>query len=176
MERLQSRAPVLCRIPGAAVLALAVTLAAGCGDDAADEPIPEIPTVEWERGEALVLSQNDTIPLDVEIAETNEQRSYGLMHRDSLAQNAGMIFLYDSPQPAEGSFWMFNTRIPLDIAFLDAEGNIVSIRQMEPCTSPYPQWCRSYESGVPFESALEMNAGWFAQNGVEVGDRVILTR
>jgi len=128
--------------------------------------------VEWATGTIQIKTESDTIPVQVEIAETDEQRAYGLMHRTSLPQSAGMLFVYDRVQPGEAGFWMFNTRIPLDIAFLDSEGTIVSIRQMEPCTSPYPQWCPSYEAGAPFQYALEMNLGWFQRQGVGIGDRV----
>jgi uncharacterized protein len=155
--------------------ALALFLAAGCGDrepepGAGDAP----PPVQWERGEIAVISATDSIPLQVEIAQTDEQRAYGLMNRTSLPEQAGMLFRYDALQPAEGSFWMFNTRIPLDIAFIGPEGSIVSIRQMEPCASPYPQWCPSYEAGAPFQYALEVNLGWFERHGVGIGDRITL--
>jgi uncharacterized protein len=147
----------------------------GCGDrDEVEDTSPLLPTVTWDTGEVRVQTTEDTIPVRVEIAATDEQRAVGLMHRTSLPENAGMLFVYDTLQPPEGSFWMFNTRIPLDIAFLDADGVIVSIRQMEPCASPYPQWCPSYEAGAAFQYALEMNLGWFQRQGAGVGDRIVL--
>jgi uncharacterized protein len=163
------------RFPGLVLLAGLVLGVGACGDsEEAAAPAAVPPPVTWEREEIRVLTAADTLPIQVEIAENDEQRAYGLMNRNSLPASSGMLFVYDQPQPAEGSFWMFNTRIPLDIAFLDADGSIVSIRQMEPCASPYPQWCPSYESGAPFQYALEMNLGWFEQNRVGVGDRVVL--
>lgn len=155
------------------MLGLIGIVAAACDDRQGgmeEEAVP--PAVTWERAEAQVETETDTIPIQVEIAATDEQRAFGLMNRDSLPESEGMLFVYDTIQPAEGSFWMFNTRIPLDIAFLDENGTIVSIRQMEPCASPYPQWCPSYESGAPFQYALEMQLGWFEERGVGVGDRV----
>lgn len=119
---------------------------------------------------------DDTVRIPIEIAETEAQRAFGLMRRPSLPADAGMLFVYPQEQPPEGSFWMFNTLIPLDIAFIGADGTIGSIVPMEPCTSPYPQWCPGYTAGVPFRSALEVNRGYFARQGIEVGDRVVLER
>lgn len=132
-------------------------------------------TVEFETGTALLISEEgDTVPLDVEIAESPQQRALGLMHRSSLAPDAGMVFLFPEEQPAEEVFWMYNTLIPLSIAFVDQQGRIGSIRHMEPCTSPFPQYCANYAAGVPFTSALEVNQGFFEQNNFGVGDRVVL--
>ncbi len=162
-------------IRGAVALLVATFLISACGDrspDPAADAAP--PAVTWERDTITIRTASDTVAIEVEIAQTDEQRAYGLMNRTSLPETAGMLFVYDTPQPAEGSFWMFNTRIPLDIAFLDEQGTIVSIRQMEPCASPYPQWCPSYEAGAPFRFALEVNLGWFQRHGVGVGDRIDL--
>ena len=63
---------------------------------------------------------------------------------------------------------MFNTLIPLDIAFIGEDGTIGNIVPMEPCTSPYPQWCPGYTAGVPFRTALEVNRGYFAERGIGV--------
>jgi uncharacterized protein len=147
----------------------------GCGDRGEVEDTSALlPAVTWDTAEVRIETAEDTIPIRVEVAANDEQRAVGLMHRTSLPEDSGMLFVYDSLQPPEGSFWMFNTRIPLDIAFLDADGVIVSIRQMEPCASPYPQWCPSYEAGAAFQYALEMNLGWFQRKGAGIGDRVVL--
>jgi uncharacterized protein len=156
--------------------ATGLLLLAGCGDrDESRAAVPP-PPVHWDRAAALVASAGDTVRIQVEVAETDEQRAYGLMSRDHLPEDAGMIFLHEREQPAEAAFWMFNTRIPLDIAYLDAGGRIVSIVQMQPCTSPYPQYCPTYPSGAPFQAALEMNLGWFERHGFRVGDQVTLLR
>ncbi|CAN5790862.1 hypothetical protein BH23GEM6_BH23GEM6_01500 [soil metagenome] len=158
-----------------AVAASLFLLLVGCGDRDSAGASDAIPSpVEWDTGTVQIQTRTETIPVQVEIAETDEQRAYGLMHRTSLPESAGMLFVYDSVQPGEAGFWMFNTRIPLDIAFIDSDGTIVSIRQMEPCTSPSPQWCPSYEAGSPFQYALEMNHGWFERHGVGLGDRVVV--
>lgn len=131
--------------------------------------------VEFGTGTAVLISQQgDTLPIGVEIAESPQQRALGLMHRSSLASDSGMVFLFPEEQPPEEVFWMYNTLIPLSIAFIDAQGRIGSIRHMEPCTSPFPQYCANYAAGVPFNSALEVNQGFFEQNNLGVGDRVIL--
>lgn len=100
----------------------------------------------------------------VEVADDEAERKRGLMHRDSLPEDRGMLFVY--PEERTLSFWMRNTNIPLDIAFLDRRGTIVDIQSMDAQTD------RLYESRQPAMYALEMNRGWFGDHGVEVGDRV----
>ncbi len=104
----------------------------------------------------------DGTPVDVELATDGEQRAQGLMHRDSLPADDGMLFVY--PDEAPRSFWMKDTRIPLSIAYADGKGRIVAIADMAPFDkTPVP-------SLYPATYALEMNKGWFAGHGVEVGD------
>jgi uncharacterized protein len=153
------------------LLALAAT---GC-ERAEPLPDPEI-AVTFGTGTVVIETGEESHTLDVEIAETDQQRRVGLMRRPSLPEEAGMIFLFEEEQPPEGVFWMFNTLIPLSIAFIGADGTIGSIREMEPCLSPYPQWCPNYAAGVPYVSALEVNSGYFATRGIGVGDRVSLVR
>ncbi len=103
-------------------------------------------------------------PIKAEIAATPELRARGLMNRESLPADRGMLFIY--PDEAPRAFWMKNTQIPLDIAFADKDGGIVRIATMKPFdTSSTP-------SLYPAKYALEMNKGWFAANGVVVGDRI----
>lgn len=104
------------------------------------------------------------VPISVEIADTPALRERGLMQRDSLPDDAGMLFVYADEQVR--SFWMRNTKIPLDIAFIDRNGSIVSIEQMQPQTDA------NTVSSSPAMYALEMNQGWFEANGVGVGDRL----
>lgn len=149
-----------------------LVLTAGC--DRAAEPVAEIVEIEFATGAVTIEAEDTVYGLRVEIAQSPAQRAQGLMRRTSLDEDAGMIFLFDEEQPADGVFWMFNTLIPLSIAFLDSGGAIVSIRDMEPCTSPYPQWCPTYESGMPFHAALEVSRGYFEARGIGLGDRVAL--
>ncbi|MGH8504161.1 MAG: DUF192 domain-containing protein [Gammaproteobacteria bacterium] len=119
-----------------------------------------------------IRTRDKTIPLAVEIAATADQRATGLMGRARLAPNAGMLFLYPGSQPPESGFWMYRTRIPLDIAFLETNGRIVAIDTMAPCASANPSRCPPYLAGVEYSGALEVNKGFYARHDVEVGDRV----
>lgn len=114
--------------------------------------------------------------VDAEVAETPEQRTHGLMERTLLEPDAGMVFLFDEPQGPDDGFWMYRTRIPLDIAFFDETGRIVAIRTMKPCESPYPRVCPTYAPGAAYVGALEMNRAWFGEHAVVVGDRIIIDR
>lgn len=102
--------------------------------------------------------------LRVEVADDGEERALGLMYRDRLPEDQGMLFVY--PELDERNFWMKNTRIPLSIAFLADDGTIVHIADMQ------PQSLALTPSTQPVRYALEVNQGWFAQHGVQVGDRV----
>ncbi|MDQ3604602.1 MAG: DUF192 domain-containing protein, partial [Gemmatimonadota bacterium] len=70
----------------------------------------------------------------------------------------------------------YRTYLPLSIAFLDAEGSISAIRDMEPCSSRLSFLCPSYRAGVPYHAALEVNRGYFGRRGIRAGHRVILRR
>lgn len=122
---------------------------------------------------ACFASQHNSIPVLLEIARTPAQRRHGLMERESLDSHAGMLFVYPEFRPPEHGFWMYNTRIPLDIAYLDDKGRIVSIRTMEPCPSEQGSQCPSYPAGTRFIQAVEMNAGFFSGNGIGVGDQLV---
>ena len=98
----------------------------------------------------------------VELAITHETRQYGLMMRDSMPTNSGMLFVYPDVKPR--SFWMKDTRIPLSIAFADADGKIVKIADMKPFVT------QGTKSLYPAKYALEMNKGWFDTNNVKKGD------
>jgi uncharacterized membrane protein (UPF0127 family) len=162
--------------PRTLIVSLFAVLFAACGEDAPPpEPI-DFPPMSFETGIARIETESDTFVVNVQIAESDDQRRVGLMRRESLAADSGMIFVFPREQPADGVFWMFQTLVPLSIAFLDADGRIGSIRDMEPCPSPYPQYCPNYEARVPFTAALEVNRGYFDRQGIGVGDRVVLVR
>jgi uncharacterized protein len=127
-------------------------------------------TIPEETGPVvLIQTAAGEVAVPVEVADSQEEREVGLMNRESLPPDAGMIFLFDDD--TQGGFWMKNTLIPLSIAFADADGTIVSILDMEPCEADP---CEIYDPGVPYRSALEVNQGAFADWGVEVGDRLTL--
>lgn len=100
----------------------------------------------------------------VEVARTPEARAKGLMGRKHLGKDEGMLFVFE--EEGYHSFWMKNTLIPLSIAFIDREGRIVKIVDMEPLS------LTSHTPSQPILYALEMNRGWFSRNGVRVGDVV----
>lgn len=111
-------------------------------------------------------------PLQVELADSQAQRARGLMQREQLGEYEGMLFRYPAVQPPSSGFWMYQTLIPLDIAYLNERGEIVKTFTMMPCGSDNPNQCRSYVSGKAFQYALEMNAGFFAEHDIRMGDRV----
>ena len=99
-----------------------------------------------------------------EVAVTEQARLRGLMFRDSLAKNSGMLFAY--PHPEVSAMWMKNTKIPLSVAFIDAGGRILNIAEMEPLSE------EPHASAGAAAYALEMNLGWFRKNGIKAGDRI----
>jgi uncharacterized membrane protein (UPF0127 family) len=141
---------------------LATTVAASCGD-VEDGPERETETLVFETRDA-------SVPLEVEIADSPEERATGLMNRSSLPEDRGMAFRFE--EPTTSGFWMKDTLIPLSIAFWDEEERIVDILDMEPCPS---EPCPTYGPDVPYVGAVEVNVGWFERNGVRVGDRVELS-
>ena len=139
------------------------------------EPEPEpAPLMTFDTARVRIVSRTDTIPLVVELARTAEQRTMGLMERTQLADSAGMLFLYGDLQPETAGFWMFRTKIPLDIAFVDSAGVIRSIKNMVPCQTATAVNCPTYQPGVKYRAALEVAAGFFQRRNVALGDRVLL--
>lgn len=102
--------------------------------------------------------------LRVELADSPETRRTGLMNRRRMADDQGMLFIFDSPSPQ--AMWMKNTYLPLSVAFVDAQGRIVNIEDMEPHTED------AHASTGPVLYAIEMNRGWFARRGIRAGDKV----
>ncbi|MDN6180440.1 MAG: DUF192 domain-containing protein [Halomonas subglaciescola] len=125
-----------------------------------------------ERITAVIHTARGPQRLDVEVAKTPAQREQGLMARDALGADSGMLFVYDRRQSKRRAFWMYRTRIPLDIAFIDSEGRIVDLRTMEPCLSENSTRCPAYAPGSAYHAALEVNAGYFAERGISTGDCV----
>jgi hypothetical protein len=104
------------------------------------------------------------IKINVQIATSSQEKSRGLCCRDSLPKNSGMLFVYD--QPGNYQFWMKDTRIPLDIYWLDSSKKIVHIaHSVQP--SSYP---KSFGTAVPSKYVLETNAGFAARNHITVGN------
>jgi len=107
------------------------------------------------------------IELQLQLALIQSEQSKGLMHRDSMPADHGMLFLFKQPEPR--AFWMRNTRIPLDIGYFDASGRLLEIHSLYPYD----------ENSVPSRSqevliAVETNRGWFAQNKMMPGAQIDL--
>jgi uncharacterized protein len=102
--------------------------------------------------------------LKVEVAAADEQRMQGLMYREKLGREDGMLFIFD--EPAYQAMWMKNTLIPLSVAFVDAQGRILNILDME------PQTLDTHMSAGPSTYAIETNKGWFAGKKIKAGDVV----
>jgi len=144
----------------ALILALFLT-ACGKGEN---QQAASAKSVDEQRSNNLSI-KIEGISLEVEIVQDIESRQLGLMYREELAENLGMLFVFESTQVL--SFWMRNTFIPLDIAFIDAAGVIVDIQRMEPLDES-----KQYISAASALYALEVNAGWFEKNGVKRGSKV----
>jgi uncharacterized membrane protein (UPF0127 family) len=179
----------------ATLLLASLLLAAGCGGEEAEVPeenAPDdtapagtvldentqagtsaetnAPTAEPDTSQAYALnivnSFGERFEVEVEISDSPEEQARGLMERTRLAENAGMLFVFEQEQTLP--FNMRNTLIPLSIAFIDAEGVIIDIQDMQPLTDG------PYVSALPAQYALEVNQGFFLNRGIGVGDVVEL--
>jgi uncharacterized membrane protein (UPF0127 family) len=114
----------------------------------------------------ITNSAGEQVEVPVEIAATDAERERGLMERTALAEDAGMLFVFDREQQL--SFWMKDTLIPLSIAYINESGRIVDIQDMQPLDeTPHP-------STEPAKYALEVNQDFFNEHGIEVGNKVSL--
>ncbi len=135
-----------------------------CFDEEKCKPIPEGHKVRKD-GELVKCESFMMIPLNVEIPRNQTEFDMGLMFRESLEQNSGMLFVFEDV--GEKFFHMKDTMIPLDVAFINEEGIVETIKQLHPLnTVPV-----SSDADVLY--ALEVNRGWFAENKVEVGDKIL---
>jgi len=116
---------------------------------------PPLPMVELTAGMHLIHA---------EVADTFATRMNGLMLRQSLGQNAGMLFVFDEDEAH--CMWMKNTLIPLSVAFIDAKGTIVTVLEMQ----PHDETSRC--ATKPARYALEMGKGWFGKRGIKPGARL----
>ncbi|QJR14003.1 DUF192 domain-containing protein [Usitatibacter palustris] len=105
-----------------------------------------------------------THALKVEVVDTDETRSKGLMFRKTMPANDGMLFVFEDV--GYHSMWMKNTYLPLSVAFIDGEGKILNILDMEPLMEI------TYTAAGPARYAIETNKGWFAGKKIEAGAKV----
>ena len=137
------------------IRALVLTLAVWAASCNSEPPAPPA-----EAGQVRMRVGRETFTL--EVADTPKAQQLGLMHRRSMPQDRGMLFVFEDER--ERSFWMKNTHIPLDIIYADAAGIVVSVKQMKPLD----------ETGVPSDGparyAVELNQGAARRAGVATGD------
>jgi hypothetical protein len=138
--------------------ALAAVVALSCaskvGESAASTPRVVVETAAGARHAVAV-----------ELARTDDERARGLMHRTSLPDDRGMLFLFEETE--EHPFWMKDTPLPLDIIFIDEEGRVVGIVERAA-----PRTTTARTVGAPSRFVLEVNGGWARARGVRTGDRV----
>ncbi len=139
----------------ATVLALSLALACGGGDGGDGPPTATI---------VLSGAGGAREELTVELAQTAAERGRGLMGREELPEDGGMLFVF--PQDTETGFWMKDTLIPLSIAFIAADGTILGVQEMEPLSEEL------HRPPQPYRFALEVNQGWLRERGLGPGDRV----
>ena len=124
-----------------------------------------------QQDKITITTATGDIDVLVEIADSIDEQAIGLMYRTELAADHGMLFVFEQEEPR--IFWMRNTKIPLDIIFVDASGTIVDTKEnFEPCVVDD---CEKYYS-KPALYALEVNAGFVAEKGIIVGDSIILSQ
>src|SRR3982751_6842294 len=125
------------RNPGIAALACALGVARSVVVGACADRDPSTTDygaiLHFDTARVRLSTRTDTLHLLLELAASGEQHTLGLMERRALPDSAGMLFLYSATQPATDAYWMYRTRIPLDIAFIDSAGTIRTINRMEPC-------------------------------------------
>jgi len=119
------------------------------------------------------LDRDGTAQLVVRVAQRPDDLAQGLMGVTDLPEGVGMLFVFDVPAPraGRGGFWMLDTLVPLDIAFV-AQGRVVGTATMQPCTA---RPCPVTHPGVDYDAAVETVAGWLGANGIEVGAGVSWT-
>lgn len=130
-----------------------------------------LPLLIWGCSKQFNTSNNKLYEINindkkahVEIASTREERAKGLMYREELGKDNGMLFIF--PQEQYLSFWMKNTKIPLSIAFINFNGIITQIKSMSPNS------LKTHRSNEKVKYALEMKEGWFMKNRIKTGSKV----
>ncbi|MFO7788904.1 MAG: DUF192 domain-containing protein [Halospina sp.] len=154
---------------GRALVPMLMAVIAGCGSVSGEDPSADPVTLCLPAGERL-------IPLEAELAVTPADRQQGLSGREELSRRAGMLFVYPREQGPDNSFWMHRTRIPLTILFLDGQGVVRSMKDMDPCLKESGSGCASYPAEVDHWMALEVNQGLPAALGISEGDSIRLSQ
>lgn len=138
-----------------AIAALGLGIALTAFSQTPNLPQTHLPRIKLSAGMHLI---------DTQVAATAEQRQTGLMHRPSMPQTEGMLFIFE--EPGIQCFWMKNTLLPLTAAFVADDGRIVNLADMAPQTT------QSHCSTQPVRYVLEMNKGWFDKKGIKAGAKL----
>jgi len=166
-------AGVLAVAAGVGVLALVLASVAGLGRDRVEAPAAGATgtgaggtsgTVAYR----LLPAGGRPLTVRLEVAADPDARARGLMGRTEVPPGSGMVFLY--PVDVRESFWMKDTLVPLSIAFVAADGRVVSVAEMAPCQADP---CPTYAPAGPYRYAVELTAGAFPAAGVGAGDQVV---
>lgn len=154
------------RLPVPALFLLAVLLLTGCGGDNNQNAI-SMGTEFTKEGTLTFIHPGDSVlrTIDIEIAETAQERSRGLMFRRSMGYDKGMLFLFDEAD--ESGFWMKNTPMPLDIIFVGPDSQVVSIAKR---TKPFSE--EQINPAAPKQFVVEVRAGFVDRFGVQKGTRI----
>jgi hypothetical protein len=157
------------RIKSLCILGLGLTLSTVSCKDNSKATTPKATDIPFTKEGTLQLVKAETdsiiVDLDIEIADDDYQIQTGLMYRNNLKANHGMLFIF--PTEAYKSFYMKNTRIPLDIIYIDKDSAIVNIQKN---AVPFDE--TSLPSSAPIQYVLEVNAGLSEQWGLESGDKI----
>ncbi|MBC8043807.1 MAG: DUF192 domain-containing protein [Rhizobacter sp.] len=143
------------------LMSLALIWLAGCGQ----KPSSGLPPPTAQSALNRIQLRIDTATVSLEVADDDLERQNGLMFRESLREDEGMIFIF--PDSERRSFYMRNTFMPLDIAYIDSSGRITDILQMAP-----RQEEPTYDSSVPVPFAIELNVGWFERHRIGIGAKI----
>jgi uncharacterized protein len=128
--------------------------------------IARLPSLaQGDRLPTIGLSLGGAYRVQAEVARTMEQKAKGLMFREHLGDNEGMLFVYD--QPDLHAMWMKNTLIPLSVAFIDEKGVIINVEEMQ------PQTLDAHAAKKPAKFSLEMNGGWFSKRKIGPGAKIL---
>lgn len=127
--------------------------------------IPQIPN--FPKGILKIYQKDKTLEIPIEIADREELHSFGLMFRKDISWNFGMLFIFE--KDVNYGFWMRNTYVPLEIAFIDSNKTIFNIQKMFPCND---EQCKIYYSPKPYRYALEVKMGFFKKFGFKEGAKI----
>ena len=122
-----------------------------------------------KSNQVIINNGKQQIKINVEIADDNNERMHGLMFRENLDKNSGMLFIFDDENYQ--TFWMKNTLIPMDIIFISSDMKIVDIKYATPCeVDP----CKLFKSSRPAKYVLEVNGNFTIKNDIKIDDKITL--